>query len=334
MAPLIEANQVGKIQEISDAVFNIVSTKTPFMSMINKDPKPHQKRATWQVEKYIEAGLGGVMDGADVESYNSTPREEIEGTAQHMRFPYKISQFSDVTDVAGIRSEFARQKATAIVTLKKMMEARALSREDSSQDNGVTVPNATRGVFPWLDSAAQGNKPVPTDYRPPAACNHTGTLATVTEASFRTQLDCAFNLREGASTLDGFVGISLKDRFDDFTARDAAATTTNVAIRTFNQNAENMSLINVVDFLKFSSGTVRLHPSSHLARNAATGAETDYTTRSGVFLDMTMWRCAFMRKPQTVPQADDGGGPRGYCETILILKCMNPQGHLKVETSS
>ena len=41
MAGIYETDQVGQVQEISNAVFNIRADETPFTSMLKKDKKPH-----------------------------------------------------------------------------------------------------------------------------------------------------------------------------------------------------------------------------------------------------------------------------------------------------
>ncbi len=331
MPELLEANQVGKLQDISDAVFNVEAAETPFISMCGKDPKPHQKQSSWQSEKYPVDGHQGEMDGQDVTNFDSGQRKLLYGMAQLLRRAYKVSTFADVTDVAGIKREIAHQKALAMVVLKTKMESRALSDSESSEDDNVAIPNETRGGFKWLDTGAQAHLPVDPLFRPPVECHHTTPLDTFTEKTFRSQLDAAYKLRRSKSSLDGFVGVTLKGLVDDWTVYDSQ-TPTQVPVRSFQHKGDSGQLINVVDFLKFSTGTVRLHISSQLHTDEATGAPTNFTDRSGLFLDMRMWRIAFMKRPQDRRLQDGGGGPRGYCETIMMLKCMNPLGHLKVET--
>ena len=108
--------------------------------------------------------------------------------------------------------------------LKLAMEARCLSALECSVDNGTDTPNATRGAFLWLANAEQSVYPVPASYRPAAACAYSSTLAALTETAFITMLEAAYKARNGKLDLDGFVGIELKGRMDNWTARDTEAS--------------------------------------------------------------------------------------------------------------
>ena len=41
-----------------------------------------------------------------------------------------------------------------------------------------------------------------------------------------------------------------------------------------------------------------------------------------------------MAMPEMKDLPNNGGGPRGYAEAILALRCYNPLGQLKVYTNS
>ena len=82
MPPLIERNQSGQLQDIADIVANIVSEKTPATSMLRKESEPNQKKMDYQVETYPDASFDGVMDNADVDAFDSVPREEVTAVQQ------------------------------------------------------------------------------------------------------------------------------------------------------------------------------------------------------------------------------------------------------------
>jgi hypothetical protein len=298
MAELFEQNQIGKRQDISDAIFNVEASETPVTSMLKKDKDLLQKVSTWQTESYPNAGSTGTMDGADVASFEHVPRAELTGVAGLLRRPWKVSTFADNTEIAGLggKKERANQKAKAIVILKQMMERRVLSAHECSLDNGTDEPNETRGMFKWLSTTEQTVYPVPAAYRPASATQYTGALASLSEDAFIGLLNAAFKVRKQPGTLDGIVGIDLKSQFDKYMAMgDAGATFGTMPVRTFNVDAEDRAVIRVVDILKFSAGTVRLHPSSYLLTDEITGAPTDYTDKSGAFIDLKMWAMAFLK---------------------------------------
>lgn len=336
MPGIYEVDQVGKRQEISNEVFNIRADQTPFTSMCKKDPKPHEKIATYQMEDYRNGSIQGVMDGADVDSYNSQARVLSTAVAQKFREPWFVSDFAGVTDIAGLpQGEKGRQKMVAAKVLKFSMEGRFLSHEECSVDNGTDTPNETRGVLRWLQTAAQATYPVNASFRPASGTIYTSALADLGETEFEVMLETAFKARKGMLKLDGLLGIELKRQMSNWTARDPDTSATNASVRTFNQDATKKQLIKVVDFYSFDAGEVRVHLSTFIYKGTD-GADSAYTHKSGVFLDMDMWACAFLgnRRPRMVELPDLGGGPRGFSDAIAVLKCFNPLGQLKVQTNS
>ena len=334
MPGAMEIDQVGQKQEISEIVFNIRADETPFTSMLPKDKKPHNKLPTWQVETYRAGSLAGVMDNADVAAFNSEPRFLLTGVAQKVREPWSVSDFADETDVAGLASgEKGQQKLVAAKVLKFSMEGRCLSKEACTVDNGVAIPNATRGALEWIDNAAQTLYPVPAAFRPALTNIYTDDLADFTESEFEAMGQSAFKERKGKLNLDGFVGIDLQAQMDNWTARDPEATAANYPVRSWTQDANKKAFIKVVNFFTFSWGQVRTHLSTYIYLDAD-GAETDYTHKSGLFADMSMWALGFMRKPRMGDLPDLGGGPRGFADAIMVLKCRNPLGQMKVETDA
>lgn len=335
MAGLYEINQVGQRQDIADIVANIESENTPFVSMLKKEKKPNQKKMDYQAEAYPDAPFDGVMDGADVSAYESVSRGLLTAMQQKFRRPWQVSDFADETEVAGLpKGEKGRQKAAAATILKFMLENRFLSAEECSVDNGVAVPNETRGAFKWLEDSAQAVYPVPAAFLTKAASRHTGALSTLDEAAFKLLMASAYADRKQVSSLDGFVGLNLKSLFDNWTVKAETGSATVYPVRTFNADLKDRAVINIVDFLKFSTGTVRLHLSSRLHLTSATGAASAYTPNSGLFLDMKMWSMAYMRAPGMRELPDLGGGPRGFADCIAGLKCLNPLGQVVVETDS
>lgn len=324
MPGAFEVDQVGQIQEIADMVFNVRADETPFTSLVPKDKKPAQKVSTWQTETYDDVPIGGIPDGLDVTEFNHQPREELTGIAQKFRQPWFVSDFADITDVAGIKGEKARQKAIAAKKLKFSMEGRFLSNEELAKEPAAPE-NLTRGTFRWLQVAAQDIYPVPDAFRPDAACIYTGTLANLAESAFENLVIAAYTAKRGKVNIDMFAGVLAQRVIDNYTVRDTDGAANLYPVRTFNQNAKDKKLLKAVTVLEFSYGTVRCHPSTFLYLNAD-GSASDRTHRALLGLDLSMWRLAFMRKPRMVDMQDMGGGPRGFADAIAILKAMNPLG--------
>ena len=337
MAGIYEKDQVGKREDLADILSCIVAEETPFMSMLKKEGAPTNKIMNYQCKRYPDRAFEGVLDGEDVATYNDqAPRALLTAVTQKFREPWFVSDFGDNATVAGLpKGEKGEQKASALINLKFAIEGRLLSNEECSVDDGATVANETRGAIMWLSNTAQAVYPVDSNFRTPAASRHTSALSGLTEAAFQALLASAWTKRRGVATLDGFVGITLKRTFDNWSSlADAGASFGTFPVRTWNQSAESKALIKVIDILKFSEATVRLHPSAYIGKTSSTGADSEYTPRSGLFLDMAMWSLAWTRKPRLIDLEDKGGGPRGFADAIVGLKCFNPLGQCLVYTNS
>jgi hypothetical protein len=339
MAGIDTTTQVGKVEDVSDIIFNVSAEDTPFTSLIPKGTNMNQEVASFQMEKHPVAGYEGIADSSDVETFESVVRETAVAVSQEFRRAWKVSQRAEVNKVHGLGSagERAHQKVLAMITLKKMMERCFCGSQDSRRQTGAlnlpanTTGGAsfrTRGAFSWLSSSAQGGTDdVPANFRPASAAVASGTtVAGVTEAAFNTLLNNMYSATEGGKkTLHGLVGTLLKAQFDSFGAlADAGASFATFPVRTFNNDSADKTLIRVIDRLEFSAGTVMLHLTPFLYTTLASGAAEASTTRSGLFLKPDTWEIRFQMKPEMKELEDQGGGPRGFVRAMAALVCYNP----------
>lgn len=319
--------QVGVPESWAGVIANIDQAKTPFSSAVKEDKKPSAALDNWQAETYVKPTHKPVVDGEDVKKFEDlTSRKRIQGRAQKLWRNPKTSDFADNVNVVDGQSqdEQANQIARALEAVKHGMEARCLSNVDSQEDNG-TVGHGTRGLFQWTSPTAQNDLPVPEEFRPKAANSYAGTLADFSvEETYR---DMAINqaiARRASSTTHGFLGIKLKKRFVDSTiyTKDKASYT---AIRATNADQDNATQRYTTDVVESEGGTLILHTSFFLYMTED-GEPTDFTHRSGLFIDMDMVSHAFNRMPTVKPLEDQGGGARAIVDAIFCLRCYNPLG--------
>ena len=143
--------------------------------------------------------------------------------------------------------------------LKRKMESRVGSDMDCRPEDDGINGYETRGVGSWFSTSAQGNLPVPTEFRPSIdAVKENVALSTITEAQFREMLSSAFKVTNGSNHLQGFVGIDMKNQIDNWTSYQDDVTG---KIRcSLNDKASLRQLIQVVERIQLSGGTVDLHP--------------------------------------------------------------------------
>lgn len=334
MAQMTEQDQVAKRESLADLIAVAESDKTPYKSMIEKRKGPDQMDHSWQVKAYRVVGHGGVMDGKDATDFNFTPTERVHCYAQKSWDGVGVSDLAGETVNAGKKGgEMASQVTDALVVVGQIIERRCLSASDTQKQAAPKTPYETRGAFSWLSPTAQATFAVPETFRPNSDQLYSGTLANFSENSLLALARAAYKRRKGPATLDGFLGIDLKAKHSDFT-RYSDEIADQVPIRRFNQDADSKALINVIDRVVLDTGTIRLHASSHLYTDPATGADTDYTHRSGVYLDMEMAGLAYTRLPRVFPLQYAGGGNKKVVDTVFLHQIDNPVGMFSATINS
>ncbi len=323
-----------KIQEVGDTIFVAESTKTPFSRLLKRGKKPVQELCQWPVQKYPDRAFTGTLDGADVSSYTHTSREYMEAYCMILRTAgWQVTQLAGLTRTAGVKDEKAKQKADDALILAQMIEKQLLSSVDTQAESG-SDPYQSRGVFSWLNSSAQSNKPVPANYRPDSACHYTSAVASYTPENMATQLAAMADAKKGPVTLTMFAGLTLKSTMSTWPQRQFGDDNVAKSLVNFTIDAEKKKFMQIVDLFQFDAGTVDVVPSWYLLATEATGAASAYSAKSGAMLDLSMWELCFLQAPQSKENPDLGGGPRGYHDAVYILKCLNPLGQGYVLTNS
>lgn len=334
MPGMYEVNQPMKIAEVGDSIFIAESEKTPMSRLLKRGKKPSQMLSEWGCQKYPSRGFGGTVDGTDISEYDHTTREKLEAYGMWlMSKGWMVSKLAQVTQTAGVKDEQAKQAKDDSLMHAQMHERQILSDMDT-QAEGDGKPYQSRGVFSWLQNAAQANKPVPAIFRPAAGCIFSAALATFLPANMETMLEAAATAKRGPVDLTGFVGIKLKSQMSTWPQRQFGDANAAKAMQCYNLEASEKKFMQVVDFFEFDAGKVNVIPSWYLMCDSATGEDTAYTPRSGAFLDLSMWELDFLENPSSYIESPKSGGPRGYHSSIYILKCLNPLGQCMVKSNT
>jgi hypothetical protein len=278
-----------------------------------------------------------VLDGQDATTFDSNPRKLIQCNGQKTWRKPGVSDFADEAEIVALdKGEMAEQIADSLVLVKRQIEKRALSAEDTKNDDGVKIGNETRGAFSWISSSAQTLYPVPDGFRTPAAQISSGaSLATyATESVLNGMCASSFIQRKGPFKMDAFLGIYLKNAFTNFSKYMPVTGTTQVAVRQFRQEASEKALVSTIDRLVLDTGEIDLHPSAFLYTDAATGADSAYTHYSGIIVDMDMVGLAYTRLPRVVKLPYAGGGQKAIVDAIFLVMFDNVLGAMKFVCST
>ena len=207
---------VGRREDLTDVIYDITPTQTPFLSSIGK-VTAKQKNHEWQTDALAAAdGANIVVEGDDAPNDAAIATVRLGNYTQIMDKVIGVASSNDVGDKAGRGSEMSYQTQKRIKELKRDMEARltgnyasvagtaSVGRESAGFEAWCTT-NASRGVGGSNAAFAGGIKAAAVD----------GTQRAATETLLKAVLAlCADNGGEPSMVL---MGSSVKQTASSFT---------------------------------------------------------------------------------------------------------------------
>jgi hypothetical protein len=337
--PLTEAILTNKRPSWDDIIHNINESgevKNPFLALLKSDKEPVQMVSNWAADDLDGGGYGGKLDNEPAGQAKNKTAGSLSNASEWNEEVWKVSKLAGVTDEYGVprKQSVTRQKKAALNRLLNGQEKLFLSEQDAAMASGET-PYRCRGIGKILASTGHASAfPIAENLAVPASCIFSGALDTFDEDDLEGMLSAASTLLEEPVTYDAFVGPLLKRRMDIFAARDPNASATNVALRTFNQDASAKEFLSMVDVFKFSVGMVRTHISFHLFCAADGSRDATLSAGGGYFLDMRRYRIAFNQSIKHLDLPKDNSGVSGVYDYIATLKYGVPKGQCMVRPSS
>lgn len=327
MPALVERNQVGKREDLADLIAVVDSRETPFYAMAPKGKAPGNTLVEWQVDQYDEPVLTGIVDGQDVESFDNKAenRVRMRGRVQKFRIQFGVSDLAEsVSDVAGIgtKGELNRAAAKSLVEIKRAMEARFCSDQDSQPDSGNYQPYQTRGLGLWISSSASGDLPVDSRYLTPSTSIDNTVTASLQDSNLQNVFASIWGQTGQIKDLVMLCGSTFKIAITALSQYQKGVSSTVANNRLFSQDANSKKIMATVDFYQGDFGAIQLHPSPFLAYDS--GKLSGANKCRAYVLDFNNVEIAFNRLPRMKALEDRGGGPRGFVDAITVLKVYNP----------
>jgi len=322
------------------AVLDAVSEEAAFLYLLGHGPAVANKLAEWAVQLPKRRGDPTGTEGTDKTSgFTARTPEVLRGYAQRVE-----SEGWMITDLAGLtdtntgtgKTEAARQQAMDGKAGMLAVQDMLLSNQDTATSADASDgKDRSRGVFSWLDSVAQSVLPVPAGCRPTTAQNYTSTLALFTEDAFISALQAAGEQMERDVDLVGYVGSALAQHMADWDFKVPVTAASEQATRQVVSKQDDKRIIRKVQFFDYHGSTVKtIMQRRMLCDIANANAKTAYTTRSGVFVDMSQWKLDWLEPWKHMPLLDQGGGPRGFHKGWVRLVCKNPMGQIRAYIGS
>jgi hypothetical protein len=289
----------GEREDLSNVIYNISPTETPFMSAIAK-AKATFTNHEWQKDSLTAAsGSNAAIEGNEVTFAAPTSSTKLGNYSQISVKSVIVSGTLEATNRAGRNNEMAYQISKASKELKRDMETSLCANNAKVAGNDSTA-RELGGVESWIASndvmSAAGNPASPTGDGSDARTD--GTQRAFTEAQLKaalklvwdsggdpTMLQCgSFNKQK----LSGFTGGST--RFDP---------------------AENKRLVAAVDVYESDFGALTVAPNRFSP------------SRSVHIITPDMWAVAFLRDFQLEDLAKTGDAQKQFLLAEYTLESRN-----------
>lgn len=139
---------IGNREDLSDVIYNLSPTQTPFLSMAQK-LKAKNTLHEWQTDALATAGPNAVIEGDDATLDAVQPTARVGNYTQISDKTVVVSGTQEAADKAGRKSELSYQIAKRGKELKRDMEF-ILTGNQASGAGNATTPRTTGSVEAWL----------------------------------------------------------------------------------------------------------------------------------------------------------------------------------------
>ena len=141
---------IGDLDDITDVIYNISPTETPFMSMAAKT-KASGRYHEWQTDTLASAATNAMIEGDDATINTAVPTVRVGNWVQTLQKSVSVSGIQEVVDKAGRKSEVAYQIAKRGKELKRDLEF-ALSRNGGSTAGAAASAALMASSESWIST--------------------------------------------------------------------------------------------------------------------------------------------------------------------------------------
>jgi len=145
---------IGMREDLSNVIYNISPTDTPFMNSVGKTSATAVNHE-WQTDSLAAVASNALVEGAAGSDITVSPTTRLGNLTQISGKTVKISGTLDTVNKAGRKSEKAYQLAKVSSEIKRDMEAALLGNTVKSNGNSSTA-RVLGGLQTWLNSNYSG----------------------------------------------------------------------------------------------------------------------------------------------------------------------------------
>jgi hypothetical protein len=304
---------VGNREDLTDAIYNLSPTETPFVSMAAK-VKAKAVNHEWQTDSLANAAANKNIDGDDSAVNTADPTVRLGNYCQIFKKTIQVSGTQEAVDKAGRDSEVAYQLMKRGKEIKRDIEY-AATRNQGSSAGGATTARSMASTESWI---ATNRTSVGTGTAQTTPGFASGVVAAPTDSSVTGSFSetTLKNLISEAWTQGGnpavvLVGAGGKTKISTFTGiatlyRDAGTT------------SKGTRIIGAADIYVSDFGEHRIVPSRFCR---------DVTVQG---LDMDYWALAQLRGMTKEKLAKTGDSEKWHLVTELTLESRNEKANFKI----
>jgi len=286
---------IGIREDLTDVIYNISPTETPFLTSIGKG-KASNTLHEWQTDALAAATTNAQVEGDDINALTATATTRVQNYMQISTKAIVVSGTMDAVLKAGRKSELAYQLAKRGKELKRDME-QTLVGNQAGNAGSASVGRKTRALENWYASNTSGG----TSYATATGITATatdGTTRAFTESLLKNVLKSVFSAGGDPTML--MVGPYNKQVVSSFTGN-----------ATRFDKSEDKKLIASIDVYASDYGELKVVPNRFQRE------------RTAHVLDLEYWSVSYLRPIQTSDIAKTGDSEKKFMVVEYGLESRN-----------
>ena len=288
---------IGNREDLSDIIYNISPTDTPFMSSIGKE-KAEGTLHEWQTDALAAAATNAQVEGDEIAFTAVVPTSRINNRTQISRKSVIVSGTQDTVNTAGRNQELAYQISKNAKELKRDMEL-VLCNNQSAAVGGAAAARTSSGLASWIQTniSAIGANGAVGGVDTPGILRTNGAQRAFTEAQLKGVAASCWNSGGDPSMI--MLGSFNKQKLSGFTGGSTKMT-----------QADDKRLVAAIDIYESDFGSMTVVP-NRFSRS-----------RDVFVLQPDMWAVAYLRDFQMIDLAKTGDAEKKamLAEYTLVAK--------------
>lgn len=301
---LKESAVSGKPRDITDEIFSVAPTDTPFLTLCGRT-EASQALHEWQTDELVLPGENERLEGAETTEFTASTSTELNNRTQILMKAINVSGTAQAVRQAGVESQYNYQMALRSKELKKDVEYALLHNKLSRAESGSQARLMT-GLPCWFTEG--GNLRLGEGGKAASATSAAvaGTLREPSEAELKALLMDIYSAGGNPDCIMMSPEIRVK----------MSEVLTGGATRM--EKADEKTVHAVIDVYVSDFGTLKLVPNR-------VQAYEPYAKNCAFVLDPEYWKVAYLRGFTEEKLAKTGDSMKGHIIVECTLEARQPK---------